>query len=115
MSDFDRIESRIEDLEARQREHAEHMLALGKTVSALHSRASGTLARHAKLAPRIRKAIERVVGDFRAGDGELDLAALAFRAGDEITVEESLESVRRLLDDLVLAVGEVLTREDSEP
>lgn len=70
-----------------------------------------TSERHEKLAAQIREAVSRVVHGIEIGDDGLDLAAVAWIQTPGMSREESLDFERRFVDDLTLAVGEVLTRE----
>lgn len=118
-----------EEIETRFRELEEHLLALGKTVGILQDHAlavgkatigsndrvivglRGSFERHEKLAAQIREAVSRVVHSLEIGpDGE-DLAATWRLVVPCVSRRESLEMENKLIDDLVFAVGQVLTRE----
>lgn len=62
-----------------------------------------------ELSGEIREAVSRVVGEFRIA-GLYSVSGATWRLAS-CSRQEADDSERRLIDDLVLAVGEVLARE----
>lgn len=67
--------------------------------------------RHEKLAAQIREAITRVVCELRFGESGYSLAGAAWNLNKQWKTQEAEDFEQGFIDDLVLAVGEVLTRE----
>lgn len=96
----------------------DHALTVGKSIDTLQNQEIGTLAgrvsfaTHEARAEKLREVITRVVQAVEIGDNGIDLEA----AHNRLSSRPDRAGVRALeetlIDDLVLAVGQILTREE---